>query len=132
MLWKPTSRECELLRRAASRESCPSASFNMVLLEPCIRSGPKFEYANSIPHGEFNIALVSDDPDWADTDLYDYGTWATFRRGVALTEDGRAILDFALRRKFDEDQELLGNITVYYEDGRITRIHGYPGEYPIK
>ena len=130
-IWKPTARECELIKQAASRESCPGVSFGRIALEPGIRTGPKWAEAGLIERGELNILLVTDDPDWNDTDLYDYGSWKWFRKGVALTSDGKAALDFYIRDKFDEDKELCGNVEVYYADGRIVRIKGYPTEYPI-
>ena len=45
----------------------------------------------SLVSGEtsINFALISDDPDWQDTDLDDYEPWTAFTRGVELTPDGR-------------------------------------------
>lgn len=129
-IWKPTARECELIKQAAARES--HCSVARVLLEPGIKTGPKWEQASEIKRGDYNIALVTDDPNWNDTDLYEYGSWADFRKGVALTEDGRAIIDFYIRWRFDEEQELRGNVEVYYADGRLAEIRGYPSRYPIE
>lgn len=131
MKWKPTPRECELIKKAAAREG--RASVNSVLLEPGIRCNTVDDSKNAdVLGGEYNIALVSDDPEWNDTDLVDYGEWAGFRKGVTLTEDGRAIVDFYIRKRGDEWAELLGNVSVYYSGGKIERIHGYPGEYPVE
>lgn len=132
-VWKPTAREVELIKRAAAREG--SMSLGRVLLEPGIRINLVDDSKNiDVPGGAYNIALITDDPDWNDTDLADFGSWVDFRKGVTLTEDGRAIVDFYIRKRFVHgwDDSLFGNVSVYYAGGRITRIHGYPGEYPVE
>ena len=133
-IWKPTKAEVDAIKQAAAREA-GRVPVGAVILDPGMRyntkDNGKNEGACQTPRGLLNIALVSDDPEWNDTDLNDYGAWADFRAGVLLTEDGRAIIDFYIRRRFDEDKDLLGNVTVYYAGGQITRIHGYPGEYPV-
>lgn len=55
-------------------------------------------------------------------------------KGVALTEDGRAIVDFYIYARMTKSYEddLRGNIEVYYANGQITRIKGYPDEYPVQ
>lgn len=127
-MWKPTKNQIDLIKAAAARESRVAQS--AVLLEPGIRGNTKDASRNvDIPGGQYNIALISDDPNFNDTDLSDYGDWAEFRKGVVLTDDGKAIVDFYIRRRFDPYSDLHGNVTVYYEGGRIVRIHGYPGEY---
>lgn len=132
-IWKPTSEQCKLIKRAAALEA--KIPLGAVLLEPGERfnehDNAKNIAAESIPYGDLNIALISDDAEWNDTDLLDYGLWASFRAGVALTPDGRAIVDFYIRKRFDPHSDLNGNITVRYEGGRITQIKGYPDEYPV-
>ena len=76
-----------------------------------------------------NVAAISTDPEFADTDLDGYEPWAAFARGDELTEAGNGILDFYIRRRRDRDRELRGNVTVYIVAGKIVRVHGYPGEY---
>lgn len=135
-IWKPTARECELIKHAAAREA--GIKPGRVLLEPASRCNTKDDSKNEaackIARSDYNVALVSDDPDWSDTDLNDYGSWSEFRKGVALTDDGRAIVDFYIRARLAKsyDDDLLGNIVVEFADGRISRIRGYPGEYPIQ
>lgn len=123
--WKPTSAECAVIRAAAGLEV--NAPPRGLVLQP----GWRFNTTRADVAASVNVALVSDDADWGDTDLADYGRWAEFRKGVELTADGRAIVDFYVYRK-GTYEELLGNVTVYYQAGRITRIHGYPGEYPTE
>lgn len=123
--WKPTQAQVDLIKRAAAMESQPHVQLSAVILEPGWRCNTEEPTRPS----SMNVALVSDQPDWNDTDLADYGEWASFRKGVELTHDGRAIVDFYIRRRGDQDRELCGNVSVYYQGGRIVRIQGYPGEY---
>lgn len=131
--WVPTKREVELIKLAASQESGPHVKVGALALEPGVRCNLEDEARNTaawaIQAYPINVALFTDDENWDDTDLDQYGTWDQFRQGVALTEDGRAMVDFYIRSRFDP--ELCGNVTVYYADGKLTRIHGYPGEYPV-
>jgi hypothetical protein len=114
----PTKGDIEIIKRAASRET--GVPVGAVLMEPGWRCNTTREVEASI-----NIALVSDDPAWNDTDLADYGTWAEFRKGIELTADGRAIIDLYIHRRFDEERELHGNIELYVEGGKLVRILGY-------
>lgn len=118
--WKPTPAECKLIRDAGRREA-GAARF---LMEVGLRFNcdtPERESGYAM-----NLARVSDDPDWADTDLAGFEPWAAFRKGVLLTDDGRAIVDFYVSTPATrwEDSELRGNVTVTYAAGRIERIQG--------
>lgn len=121
MKYVPTQEDCNIIRKAAAREAVPGISEGAVLLEPGYRSGPKGE--------NMNILLTTDDPKWQDTDLADYGTWKEFRAGFELTDDGSAVVDFYIRRRFDPYADLHGNVTAYWRNGKLVRVHGYPGEY---
>lgn len=118
MRYVPTKEDCDKIKEAASKESSPGISVGAVLLEPGLRSGPK-------PGEDMNILLVTDDPLWNDTDLYDYGTWAAFRKGVDLTPEGKGVVDFYIRRRFDEYGDLHGNVTIEIDGGKLVRIYGY-------
>lgn len=121
MLWKPTAAECKAIKEAAARSAVPRVSVAAVLLEPGIRHNIDSDRGTSI-----NIALVSDDPEFNDTDLHDHGSWAEFRRGVPLNAQGKAVVDFYTRRRNDEWGDLLGNVTVWYEAGKgIVRMETY-------
>lgn len=124
-IWKPTQAECDLIKRAASLESEPKVSVGALRLEPGIRynlnEGP---YLQTI-----NIAALSSGKAMEETDLADFGTWAEFRAGVKLTEDGRAIVDFYIVPRSEAmaqrtGERLLGNVVVFYEGGQITQIRG--------
>lgn len=63
-----------------------------------------------------NILIVTDHPDWDDTDLYD-NSWSINEvnkmGGFDLTEDGRLLID--LYFYYGQDWELLGNVQGYFE-----------------
>lgn len=122
-VWKPTQAECDLIRRAAERET----GERYISMRP----GLRYNIGRESSPVEMNIALLTPEPDWDDTDLFDYGSWAAFRKGVPLTEDGRAVVDFYVRDRREGD--LLSNIAVDYAGGKITRIYGFSGfgDYPI-
>lgn len=120
MKYVPTKDDCNIIRNAAAKEAVPRISVGAVVLEPGYR------YNTDEDRGEaFNIALVSDDPDWNDTDLSDYGTWAEFRGGFELTPGGHGIVDFYIRRRGDVYHELCGNVVAIIENGKLVRVHGY-------
>lgn len=69
-----------------------------------------------------NIAIITDDPDWEDTDLYECVDGSYFEKGVELNKDGKAIIDFYLYS--NPDEELISNLTVTYENDQIISIVG--------
>jgi hypothetical protein len=116
-IWKPSADECRRLREAGVKAA---QGRRAISLEPGLRCpwGPNPSRPDADP--AMNIALVSDDPKFADTDLHDYGRWSDFRRGVPLTPDGRAILDFYVRPTgfgADRGDSLLGHVTVWWRQG---------------
>lgn len=121
MKYIPTQADCDALKAAAAREA--RLAPGMVLLEPGLRFGPIKTHAHHM-----NIALVSDDPQWNDTDLADYGTWSDFRKGLELTEDGRGTVDFYLRTRFDPHGELHGNVSCTIVAGHLAEIHDAGGK----
>ena len=131
-IWKPTQAECNLIKQAASREASPRLTVTQVKLCPNNRV--------SLVDGDFNLnaALVSRQADHTqDTDLFDTQNWPAFRRGITLTDDGRAIVDFSIRHisgeRFYEGEGLYGHVTVHYEGGKITHIRGScRNEYPVE
>jgi len=121
--YAPSKEDIARIKEAAAREAVPRLSLGQVLLEPGLRVGSK----SRTPH--MNIALVSDDPHWNDTDLEDYGRWSDFRKGLELTPDGRAIVDFYIRRRFDPYADLHGNVVIEIDRGRLARISGTSRQY---
>ncbi|MBD8089097.1 hypothetical protein IFT48_03815 [Pseudomonas fluorescens] len=121
-IWKPTQAQCDLIKQAAVLESCPNAMLGQIKLEPGIRYNTSSQTAPEC----FNIARVSTLPDWADTDLVDRIDWKVFRKGVPLTEEGVAIVDFYIHSRTDAIADkldyLLGNIVVFYSEGELTAI----------
>lgn len=120
LVYTPTAADVAVLRTCAAREATPPIAEGGVLLEPGSRYNTQRKGASS----SINIALVSDDPKWIDTDLADYGTWKQFRAGVPLAPAGRAIIDFYIRARGDAERELRGNVTAYVEGGVLTRVDG--------
>jgi hypothetical protein len=108
-IWKPTQAECDMIKGAAAR----AAGTKAIKLEPGIRGG------DSADNVSMNIARVTVCEDWSeDTELEDFGTWSEFRKGVELTEDGRAIVDFYVHDRV----ELNTNVVVYYQGGQIVEV----------
>lgn len=125
----PTPEDVAAIKAAASRESVPHVGLRSILLEPGIRHNTESDRGQSI-----NIALVSDDPDWNDTDLVECGYWSEFRKGIELTAAGRGIVDFYIRRRDPSGYgELHGNVTVEIANGKLSRIYGYgnASDYPL-
>lgn len=114
MLYKITQQEADIIRSVAQKAS----GHRSVKLEP----GSRINVNNHLID-EVNIALISDDPDWADTDLFDHVPWAEFRKGLKLTEDGRGIVDIYVY-EVGGCQELLCNITAIFAGGKLARVEG--------
>lgn len=119
MRYIPSQADCNIIKAAAAKES--GMRVGCVSLQPGCRSGPKGH--------DLNVLLVTDDPKWNDTDLYDYGDWPEFRKGVELTESGDATVDFYIRNRFDEWKELHGNVVAEIKAGKLVRVYGFPGEH---
>lgn len=112
LTWKPTRDEKKLIRECAARETGMRAGSLSV--------EPGYRYNLNTGRIAMNIATISDDPDWDDTDTIGVGRWTDFAAGVPLTDDGRAVVDFYLYGK----ETLKGNLTVTYAAGNILAIHG--------
>lgn len=122
--WKPTPAQCALIKCAAVLESTPRASLGQIKLCPGLRYNT---HDTTLP-SHINIAKLSKQPLWEDTDLADRLSWDAFRNGVELCEDGTAIVDFyiharteAMAAKLDY---LLGNVVVFYRDSALSAIRG--------
>lgn len=125
MIYKPTKEDVAIIKAAAARESVPRISEGAVILEPGWRGNTKDDAKPS----SMNIMLVTDDPDWSDTDLVDYGEWSEFRKGVELTPDGHGIVDFYIRRRGDAYGDLHGNVAIEIRSGKLAKVYGYPEVY---
>lgn len=106
-VWKPTQVECNLIRAAAKVECYGKA----VKLEP----GRRYSQVDGSLSESMNVLLVDNSADWAESDLASTVDWQEFRKGVELTVDGRAAVDF-----YCYDREgLVSNIVVYFDNGVI-------------
>lgn len=122
-IWKPTKAECEIIKRAAIQQA--EVKVSAVMLQPGIRYN-MVAGSHENPHS-MNIALVTalTDGTWEDTDLADHGEWMDFKRGVQLTDDGKAIVDFYIYSRRGVDHlGLLGNIVILYEGGKLVSVRG--------
>lgn len=123
-IWKPTQAQCDLIKQAAVLESSPKGTLGQIKLDPGVRHNT----VNPDTPLSFNIAQVSSLPDWSDTDLFDRVDWQTFRKGVELSQEGTAIIDFYIHARTDaiaaKLDYLLGNIIVFYADGKLAAIRG--------
>lgn len=108
-VWKPTADECKRIRDFTKRE---------VRGLTRMEGGTRINLQNGEIEQSLNIALVTQDEQWTDTDLNDFISWAGFRAGVPLTEDGRAVIDFYCYSR----EGLETNIAVYYKDGAIVKM----------
>jgi len=113
--YRPTAEDKRIIRDCAQR----SAGRARVEINP----GKRISLTQD--RGQhFNIALVSDHPSWDDTDLYDNAfTWGDFTKGVELTADGRAIVDFYVYETTGW-KELMTNVVIYVEGGQLVRVTG--------
>ncbi|ODP38007.1 hypothetical protein [Sphingomonas turrisvirgatae] len=122
--FRPSPGDIAAIREAARRE----ANFDHVG-EVVLETGRRQSLTNG--DASINFALISDDPEWTDTDLDDHEPWSAFTRGVELSDEGRGRFDFYIRRRGDPHRDLHGNISIDVENGHIVRIYGYPDSYPL-
>lgn len=116
-IWKPTKQEKQLIKDCAVAE----CGYKTIRLEV----GERYNLDDGFAAKEsINIALVGRESDWSDTDLLSPLPWGTFCKGVPLTEDGRAVVDFYCYRTVDGDQQLVSNVWVTYENGVIKSVEG--------
>lgn len=108
-VWKPTAEECKRIRDFTKQE---------VRGLTRMEGGTRINLQDGEIEQSLNIALVAKTEDWQDTDLNDFVSWAGFRTGVELTEDGRAVIDFYCYSR----EGLETNIAVYYKDGAIVKL----------
>lgn len=108
-VWKPTADECKRIRDFTKQE---------VRGLTRMEGGTRINLQDGEIEQSLNIALVAKTEDWQDTDLNDFISWAGFRAGVPLTEDGRAVIDFYCYSR----EGLETNIAVYYKDDAIVKM----------
>ena len=108
----PTAEECRVIRLCALR----GAGEARVRVQPTTRVSLANRSVN------LNVALISDDPRWGDTDLDDYVTWAAFRKdGFDMAPGGRAIIDCAVY-SLGHMGQLETHVTAHWEGGKLVRV----------
>jgi hypothetical protein len=93
-----------------------------------IEAGERYNVADD-RRANLNIRLVSDDPDWNDTDLNDFVDWASFlRTDIQPDAQGRVLVDFYIS-SLGPHAEMQDNVQAEWIDGVLTRITaGLDGE----
>jgi hypothetical protein len=114
MKYRPTSEDKRIIRDCAQR----SAGHKRVSM----RIGERHNTDTDRPRNT-NIAMVSDHPDWNDTDLWEHHDYREFTKGVELTADGRGIFDFYVY-SLGYHGELETNVVAYFENSKLVRVEG--------
>lgn len=116
--YKPTAGDLRIIRDCAGKD----AGRGYVTINGSSRYNINDNNRKAPDGGDLNIAFVSDDPDFGDTDLEDNDwSWDYFARGVLL-KDGVGVFDFWVYDRHTD--ELLTNVTAYYRDGALDRVEG--------
>lgn len=113
---KPNREECRIIRKAAE-DACRKEGQRLVRVEAGKRCALTLDVEPSI-----NIFLVDPTPDWEDSDLFDFVSWADFKRGFDAHGSGGGMVDF-----YCYDREgLCTNIQARFDGGRLVwaGIHG--------
>lgn len=105
-VWKPTQDQCNIIKAAAYAECGKRVS-----LEP----GRRYSTIDADIPASINGLLVDKSEDWEDSDLQDHDSWGSFRKGLELTPDGKAAVDFYC---YDRDG-LVSNLIAYYDNGAL-------------
>lgn len=122
--WKPSAAEKRAIRNYAGLSEGRKGS--RVHIETNLRYNMD---DGSIPPDE-NLLLVRNGADDARTDLYDTGRWGDLNKGITLTDDGRAEVEFvAYERGFYGDHgDLLTHVQAHVEPvngkPRLVRLTG--------
>lgn len=90
-----------------------------------IRVGVKCNISKGLENTNMNILLVTDDPDWNDTDFYDTIDFSWFIRGFETTTDGRGLFDFYLY----DDEGLVCNMQTEFDVKGLVAIHADENKY---
>lgn len=106
----PTSKECNIIRRCARNVTGKRG----LVLEPGVRYN--VDFGSDVV--AMNIALITSDPYWDDTDLATHVDWEVFKRGFDLSGDGRGIIDFYVSSNIG----LETNVTAYFDAKGMTRV----------
>lgn len=121
----PTAEEKAIIRKCAQI----SAGMKGVKLEVGDRwNPPHTENYKGSSARNINIAMLTDDEDFGETDLFETLPWKVFCKGFELAERGRAFVDFYVyntkRRGDIGDGDLETNVTAYWRFDKLERVEG--------
>jgi hypothetical protein len=120
MTHKPTAEECRIIR-ACARQEAGAATIRVEAGERVLLDATGDAARN------INVRLLVDDDHMEGTDLFDHVDWATFRKfGFEMAEGGRALVDFYVYTT-GHWGELQGNVTAYWESGRLEHVKATGG-----
>ncbi len=113
-VWKPSKSQCATILQAAAL--IVGKGVGSIFVDAGLRFDDEKESLNWLLLGE-------------ETDVVDFVSWSEFKKGVQLTDDGRAEVDFYIRPKNVRDTNLLSNLYVQVLDGEIVYLteHGPEG-----
>lgn len=121
---KISSNDLKIIRRVSVKEAKKYSSAPLFLIFVGSRykpNGKKFDI-------NMNIAMISDDPDFSDTDLFDNTIkFSELRKdGLETTADGRAIYDFWIYEQqvgAKDHGDLVCNTQAYFQNGELIRVN---------
>jgi hypothetical protein len=112
MKWTPDTMDRRLIRGYAARAE--KLRPHQIVIEV----GERVNYATCTT--SFNTLLLTDDPDFDDTDLHDTRRFTEVKT-IPLTADGRAQVDFYIYEREGDDQgDLLTNVQAHVASDPVT------------
>lgn len=122
---KISSNDLKTIRRVSVKEAKRYSSAPLFAIFVGVRynTAKGKEYKVSM-----NIALISDDPDFSDTDLFDNTVRFSELRGndLEITADGRAIYDLWIYEQQIGEKDhgdLVCNTQAYFRNGELIRVN---------
>jgi len=120
---KPTPADCRVIRDCAQRSARRRRVHIEIGERHSLTDKARNEAALDCP---YNIALVTDDLGWDDTDLTQTHSWEAFKReGFRPASGGVGIVDFYVY-EIDKDgpADLCTNVTATWEGGKLALVEG--------
>jgi len=117
IMQKPSQADIKLIKTYARQVARDLGARGRITM----RVGTRYNIDNDpdLERTNMNILLVTNDPDWDDTDLYDTDEFSWFTRGFETTPDGRALFDFYLY----DDEGLVCNMQAEFDVEGLVAIH---------
>lgn len=116
----PTKAERDVIKKVAYKLSRRNGNGTRgVHIEP----GERYNLDDRKRGLSINLRIVSDDPNWNDTDLNQTLPWTYFSKGFDLSEKGEAEIDFYLYEKlFGDHGDLCCNLQAIFDKTGLIRL----------